>query len=260
MKYLIKSQIRLILLLSALLAICPYQIVNAEDEFHSEIRETISQWAQTLKEIQTAEEDWKSESLLLEGQKESLAAEEDDLKNSIKLAKEERDSSDKGSVELVNKKKKLEDVTKLIDSEITKFENRILKLDKVLPRPLRDKIAPQYETMRLSEEKKKEIGSAKRVQNLLAAVTEIEKFQNKITDVSEIIKVKDIEQQVDTLYFGLSIAYAVNKTGDWAAIATGNSGWEFKERKELGEKIKQLVQIARKEGEIDFVELESQVK
>ena len=114
--------------------------------------------------------------------------------------------------------------------------------------------------MRLSEEKKKEIGSAKRVQNLLAAVTEIEKFQNKITDVSEIIKVKDIEQQVDTLYFGLSIAYAVNKTGDWAAIATGNSGWEFKERKELGEKIKQLVQIARKEGEIDFVELESQVK
>ena len=198
--------------------------------------------------------------MLLEGQKESLAAEEVDLKNSIKLAKEERDSSDKDSVELVNKKKKLEDVTKLIDSEITKFENRILELDKVLPRPLRDKIAPQHETMRLSEEKKKEIGSAKRVQNLLAALTEIEKFQNKITDVSEIIKVKDVEQQVDTLYFGLSIAYAVNKTGDWAAVATGNSGWEFNERKELGEKIKQLVQIARKEGEIDFVELESQVK
>ena len=60
-------------------------VVDAEDEFHSEIRETISQWAQTLKEIQTAEEDWKSESLLLEGQKESLAAEEVDLKNSIKL-------------------------------------------------------------------------------------------------------------------------------------------------------------------------------
>ena len=93
-------------------------VVDAEDEFHSEIREIISQWAQTLKEIQTAEEDWKSESLLLEGQKESLAAEEVDLKNSIKLAKEERDSSDKDSVELVNKKKKLEDVTKLIDSEI----------------------------------------------------------------------------------------------------------------------------------------------
>ena len=105
MKNLIKSQTRLIFLLNAFLAICPYQIVNAEDEFHSEIRETISQWAQTLKEIQTAEEDWKSESLLLEGQKESLAAEEVDLKNSIKLAKEERDSSDKDSVELVNKKK-----------------------------------------------------------------------------------------------------------------------------------------------------------
>ena len=199
-----------------------------------------------------------SESLLLEGQG-GLAAEEVDLKNSIKLAKEERDSSDKDSVELVNKKKKLEDVTKLIDSEITKFENRILELDKVLPRPLRDKIAPQYETMRLSEEKERNWFS-KKVQNLLAALTEIEKFQNKITDVSEIIKVKDVEQQVDTLYFGLSIAYAVNKTGDWAAVATGNSGWEFNERKELGEKIKQLVQIARKEGEIDFVELESQVK
>ena len=60
MKYLIKSQIRLILLLSALLAICPYQIVNAEDEFHSEIRETISQWAQTLKEIQTETSNWVS--------------------------------------------------------------------------------------------------------------------------------------------------------------------------------------------------------
>ena len=31
-------------------------VVDAEDEFHSEIREIISQWAQTLKEIQTAEE------------------------------------------------------------------------------------------------------------------------------------------------------------------------------------------------------------
>ena len=260
MNYINKTTKTTKFILNIIIGLYCLNFVGAEDEYYSEIRETISQWAQTLKEIQTAEEDWKSESLLLEGQKESLTAEEDDLTDSIKLAKEERDSSDKDSVELVNKKKKLEDVTKLIDSEITKFENRILKLDKVLPRPLRDKFAPQYETMRLSEEKKKEIGSAKRVQNLLAAVTEIEKFQNKITDVSEIIKVKDIEQQVDTLYFGLSIAYAVNKTGDWAAIATGNSGWEFKERKELGEKIKQLVQIARKEGEIDFVELESQVK
>ena len=179
-------------------------VVGAEDEYYSEIRETISQWAQTLKEIQTAEEDWKSESLLLEGQKESLTAEEDDLTDSIKLAKEERDSSDKDSVELVNKKKKLEDVTKLIDSEITKFENRILKLDKVLPRPLRDKIAPQYETMRLSEEKKKEIEEKQKEFDKLK--TDMDECKQELQDSKTQLEEKQKEMEFFKSFLKNSVA------------------------------------------------------
>ena len=140
---------------------------------------------------------------------------------------------------MVNKKKKLEDVTKLIDSEITKFENRILNWTKSYLGLFETKLQAGRGCLEKRNWSKKNLG----------ALTE-----RKQTKLLQQILNKDV---VLNFVFGAGLQQQDRRLG---SVATGNSGWEFKERKELGEKIKQLVQIARKEGEIDFVELKSQVK
>ena len=104
-------------------------------------------------------------------------------------------------------------------------------------------------------------GSTGRVKNILAAIIKVEKFSNKITGTPLTVPLPNgKKQQVDTVFFGLSIAYAINQSGDYALVGKPTAeGWKFTEHNDRAEAIRRLVEVSRGEGEIEFVELPAQV-
>ena len=100
-------------------------------------------------------------------------------------------------------------------------------------------------------------GLAKRLNNVLNLLSEVEKFQQAVHLRDELHKSPDgREYNMKVLYFGIAAAYAVNETGDFALVGKpSESGWTFSERNDLAPRIKELVGVTTGDLDAKFVTL-----
>lgn len=105
---------------------------------------------------------------------------------------------------------------------------------------------------------KEKLGLNGRIQPLVQILTEAERFHGKLWAVTHSLKVGEVDKQMDVLYFGLSVAYAVD---DGATIAlegrSSPEGWNFTEMsgEEIALKVQTLYKAADGSGESQMVSL-----
>ena len=99
------------------------------------------------------------------------------------------------------------------------------------------------------------------MQNIVGILSQANKFNNTITLTSETRTVNSgKEVQVNTLYWGLAMAYYVDASGEYAGISypTAN-GWQTSLIEGVGSQIKQLIGVYEGENAIQFVKIPAQI-
>ena len=227
---------------------------------NEELRAKIEAWVDTLRQIQKEEADWDVEKQILLGSKDNLLADIGQLEELIAEAEDRKAKADTATVERSERQADLEAASGEVVKAVERMEARFVEISSFLPEPLLGILGAELELMR-DDAMKLKSGSTGRVKNLLSAIIKVEKFNNKITETPLTIPLPNGKnQQVDTVFFGLSIAYAINQSGEHALVGKPTvEGWKFTERNEYAEAIRRLVEVSRGEGEIEFVELPAHI-
>ena len=212
----------------------------------SETRSTLEKWVEARQLISKTHTDWQTDKetieqtqLLLERELKSVEEQMAKLgTNSTQVEKErvQAEAQLKSSNESLASSKEL----------AAKLEGQIRVLVPKLPTPLQDILKPQLARMPTDSADTK-MQATERMQVIVGALNELDKFNNAITTFSEKRKNQaGDEVAVETVYVGLGAAYFVNDAGDFAGSGTpGSNGWEWTIKPELAASVREVIHIFR---------------
>lgn len=227
-----------------------------------ELRASVREWVETMRKIQEEENSWTRDKEVLQGYREGLEKEIEDLKEEIERAKTRREGGDKQSLDKLTERDLYARAHDELVRQIRILEEGLAARLPLFPPPLREqaKVALAIETLQgglqLPPEKRSQDAS-KRLYNATELLAEVEKFQQQVHVHTELRKdPQGREFKMQMVYFGLAMAYGVNEDGSFAVTGRpGASGWEFQERKELAAGIQELVESASDEKHASFNKL-----
>jgi hypothetical protein len=227
-----------------------------------ELRTSVREWVETMRKIQEEETSWTRDKEVLQGYKESLEKEIEDLKEEIDRAKTRREGGDKKSLDMLSERDLYAAAQNGLVRQLRVLEEGLAARLPLFPPPLREqaKVALAIETLQsglqLPPDKQSQDVS-KRLYNATELLAEVEKFQQQVHVHTELHKdSKGREFKIQMVYFGLAMAYGVNEDGSFAVTGRpGANGWEFQERTKLAPKIQELVKSASDEKHASFTKL-----
>jgi hypothetical protein len=235
---------------------------NAPANGPDQLRISVREWIETMREIQKEEDSWEKDSEVLKGYKEGLEKEIEDLKEQIARAKTDRDGASKEDLDKVAKAEAYAKAKEALAAGLQELEKGVVARMPLMPAAL----AKEPKVAQIAEEVTKDAaltgdaakqGIAKRLNNVLNLLSEVEKFQQAVHLRDELHKAPDgREFNMKVLYFGMAAAYAVNETGDFALVGKpGDAGWTFTERNDLAPRIRELVGVTTGDIDAKFVTL-----
>lgn len=227
-----------------------------------ELRTSVREWVETMRKIQQEENDWSRDQEVLQNYKEGLGKEIVDLKEQIASARTRKEGGDQQSLDKVLDKEKYVSAEAELTRQIRLMEEDLANKIPMFPEPLRKtaKITQSIESLQRNltapaDAPAEEV--AKRLANATELLAEVEKCQQGIHVHSELRKDSlGREFNMQVVYFGLALAYAVNEDGSFALAGRATPvGWKFIERNDLAPQILKLVVSATSEKEISFTHL-----
>ncbi|MCH7227808.1 DUF3450 family protein [Haloferula sp. A504] len=245
-------------------------VLFAQDEPVSkteELKDSVREWIETMREIQNAEDAWERDRVLLEDQRSALESEIADLTERVGEAKVEKEGAEKESLDEIAKRDALVAANDMLAVEVRKLETAMVERLPSFPRPLADepRVKELMEQIRQDAAlsgKEAEGGLTKRLNNVINLLTEAEKWQQTV-HLRDELHVSDDGQKFNmkVVYFGLGAAYAVNGAGNFALVGTpGDEGWVFETRNDLAGDIKEMVDVLNGDVDARFVELPIDLK
>lgn len=233
--------------------------INAENSI-DETRAVLEQWVETRKIISEERKDWKIEKSILSETQALLSNELERLQKATEALRESSTQVDKERSDLTMEKDELKAAADVVAAKITQLETKTKAILPFLPEPLIERINPLIRRLPENPEKA-ELSLGERVQNIVGILGQANKFNNTITPTSETRKVSGgKEVQVNTLYWGLAIAYFVDASGDYAGIAyPTKNGWQTTLIDGAGPQILKLLSVYEGDGEIQFVEVPAKI-
>ncbi|MFD2256597.1 DUF3450 family protein [Luteolibacter algae] len=228
-----------------------------------ELRVTVNEWVDTMREIQEEENEWTRDQEVLQNYREGLEKEIIDLKEKISDAKTRKAGADAESLKQTQERDRFVAAKDELSVLVRSLEENMMDKLPLIPAPLRSepKVAQAIEDLqhdiKLPEDKRNE-GVSKRLLNLINLTAEIEKFQQTVVLRQELRSDdKGHEYNMQVIYFGLAVAYAVNDDGSLALVGhpSEKEGWKFEERKELAAEIKHLIAATTGDADAAFVTL-----
>jgi hypothetical protein len=235
---------------------------NAPANSPDELRTSVREWIETMREIQKEEDSWEKDSEVWNGIKEFREKEIEDLKEQIARAQTDRDGAGKEDLDKASKAEGYAKAKEALATGLQELEKGMVARLPLMPAAL----AKEPKVAQIAEEVTKDAaltgdaakqGIAKRLNNVLNLLSEVEKFQQAVHLRDELHKAPDgREFNMKVLYFGMAAAYAVNETGDFALVGKpGDSGWTFTERNDLAPRIRELVGVTTGDIDAKFVTL-----
>ncbi len=227
-----------------------------------ELRTSVREWIETMQKIQEEEDNWEKDREVLQGYKEGLEKEIEDLKEQIERAKTRKDGGDKQSLDKLAERDRFAAAQDELARQLQVLEKELAAKLPLFPEPLKQtpKVAQGIEalqkSLQLPEDKKTEDVS-KRLFNAVELLADVEKFQQSVHVHPELRKdSQGREFKMQMVYFGLAMAYGVNEDGNFALVGRpSESGWQFTERNDLAPQIKTLVASATSEKDSSFTRL-----
>jgi hypothetical protein len=247
------------------LAIASLLPVHAQEPVISpteELRTSIREWVETKQKIQQEENDWSRDQEVLQNYKEGLETEIASLKEQIASAKIRKEGADKESLEKVGERDRYLAAKTELTAIVRSLEESLSAKITSFPEPLakESKVAQGIEDLKrdiaLPLEKRGD-GVSKRLLNIVNLLTEAEKFQQTVHVRPELHKdSQGREFNVQVVYFGLAIAYAVNEDGTFALVGRPDAqGWKFEEKPDLATDISNLLSATTGEADATFINL-----
>ena len=227
-----------------------------------ELRNSVREWVETKRKIQQEENDWKRDLEVLQNYKEGLEKEIVDLTEQIKDAKNRKAGADQESLDQSAQRDRYVAAKSEMATIVRGFEESLMLKIPSFPPPLAKeaKVAQGIEDLKrdmsLPTEKRGE-NLSKRLLNVVNLLTEAEKFQQTVHVRSELHQDKQGKEfNMQVVYFGLAMAYAVNEDGSFALVGRPTpKGWQFEEREDLADDISKLLAATTGESEATFTNL-----
>ncbi len=227
-----------------------------------ELRTSVREWVETMRKIQQEENDWSRDREVLQNYKEGLEKEIADLKEQIASAKTRKEGADKESLDKVRERDRYVTAKDELATIVRNLEEQLIAKLPSFPEPLAKeaKVAQGIEDLKrdiaLPPAKRAE-GVSKRLLNVVNLLSEAEKFQQTVHVRPELHKdSKGREFNLQVVYFGLAMAYAVNEDGTFALVGRpGADGWRFEEKPELASAISKLLAATTGETDAAFINL-----
>ena len=243
-----------------LLSLCSSLSVVSAQESINDARALLDQWVETRQLISEEQQDWRVEKSILTETRTLLSDELDRLQKSIEELESTATAADEERSKLTEEKDELKKASKTVANQIIALEAKTKKLLPLFPEPLTERIKPLIH--RLPEDPENVKASlGERVQNIVGILSQANKFNNTITLTSETRAVNSgKEVQVNTLYWGLAMAYYVDSSGNYSGISypTAN-GWQTSLIEGAGPQIKKLIGVYDGEDAIQFVKIPAQI-
>ena len=236
--------------------------ISQETSPLEQTREQLRSWLETKQKQQTEINEWKNDQEVLSNYKEGLIKEIATYKQQIADAKVLAGAADQESTDKISARDQFIAAEKLLSTDLRKMEEEFATLIPLLPPPVARaaKISVGLETLKKNlalpiDAQADDV--AKRLANLTELMAEAEKFQQGVNVFPELHKKSDgSEYNMQVVYFGLSIAYAVNEDSTFALLGVPTAtGWKFTEANELAVDIQKLIVTATTEKDVSFTNL-----
>ena len=227
-----------------------------------ELRLSVGRWIETMTAVQQEENDWKRDKEVLQNYKEGLEKEIGDLKEQIASAETRKLGADKASLDKVAERDLYLSAKNELSATVRQLEENLSKRLAVFPPALASepKVAQAIEDLKRDlalPADQRDTQVSKRLLNLITLVGEAEKFQQTVHIRPELHKDKSgREYNMQVLYFGLAMAYAVNEDNSLALTGRpGADGWKFEEAPALAGDIRKLIASTAGEQDAAFIQL-----
>lgn len=243
-------------------SVCAFTAAAApKNALYEETKSTVTQWAEAENLISKELNDWKEEKAILEDLARLLESEKESLSEKIEKTKESATEADKRREEIVDRKESLEEASTVVRENLEKLEDGIRSLVPYLPENYVESIKP---LIRQLPEKGQptQLSLSIRLRNVVGILSQANKFDNVISLETE---TREFEggpsKQVSTLYYGFSIAYYSDASGENAGYGypTAN-GWEWKETSGYGPAILNMISMYQKGKQAEFVKIPVVIK
>ncbi|MCC5806084.1 MAG: DUF3450 family protein [Opitutales bacterium] len=219
------------------------------------LQATLQEWVEVEKAVSEEENNWLIERQLIGDSIAVLTAQRDTFEERKAAAEETTSRAAAERLELAEERESLEAVSRLTEETVRAYERQMLDLIPRLPDPLRQELSAV--TRRIPRDPEDtSLGLSVRVQNLVAVLSQVDRFNTTVTKVSEIRDLEEGAREVSTLYFGLAVAYFVDQTGSFAGYGLpGADGWEWRTDTSLSGPLRNLMAVYEGTREAQFIAL-----
>jgi len=221
-----------------------FGIIASEASNLGSLESLVEQWVGLRKEIvqerqawNQKQQQWRQEIALLE--KESNILEEE-------IAKARKfEANNAGEIaEQLKHKEMLRITVDEVGSVVDKTVSRILETEPAIPKPLRKDSLRRLK----SENGNSKPHVTQRLQLLVASMEEIEKTENGIHTVRELLLIEGQRREMDIIYLGLGCGFAVSPDNSVAAIGyPAKEGWQWTAAHETAAEVRKLINIKNHE-------------
>lgn len=220
----------------------------------------LSEWISLEKKISEEKFAWIEQKEVIGNSIEFMETEIASLKDIIKTAEETASAGERKRAELDGKKTELDAATTLMTEAVADYEGQIKKLALTWPVAFRKSVDTFLKRIP-NEEQKKTTPITIRLQNVVAIMSQFDKFQSVVTKDTGIQDVGGESREVTTLYFGFAYAYFVDGTGAYSGYGYPSSteGWDWKPDSSIAESVSNLVAIYDRSVDASFLGMPAKI-
>ena len=235
-------------------------LVNAANPL-AETRSQLREWVETKQITSEEKADWRTEEAILTDTEALLSNELDRISKALEEFQTTATAAEEDRGKLNSEKEQLSAAANVVVSQIGALETAMKAIIPTLPAPLVDRIKPLIRRLPDDPDNTK-LSLGERVQNIVGILSQADKFNTTITQTSESREIENGKTvEVRTLYWGLSQAYYVDASAQYAGIGYPTpTGWEWPRIDDAGVAIKRLLDVYEGGEAIQFVDVPARIK
>jgi len=231
--------------------------LHADSQAVDQATAKLRKWVETRQLIGEVRSSWKADKAILKAETELLKDQIEALENDVRRLEDMASRTEARRRQLLEQRDSLRQGRNTFRELLQPLEQDVMELAVRFPKPLQDEIRPLLQILRGAEGD--ESATSDQAAPLLDILQQADRFNTKITVRNELQAHPGIgDRQVETLYWGLSFAFAADKSGALATFGFPEpDGWKFKPIDSNAEGIRLLLDTASGNVEsIRFVPLQ----
>ena len=217
---------------------------------------TLEQWVETERKISEAEAGWEAEMASMQDLIAVYRDESATLDKIIEAAEKDTSAAEARRAELLEQDAAVKQIENQLVQQLALAERSIKSLEKLLPEPLSQELAPLFRAIPENPDETK-LSIGQRIQPVVAILTQIQKF-NQVVTVVEGFREFEAGRTVQTekIYFGLGAAFYVDQTNEHAGYGVpGADGWTWKDDNSLIADVRSFLDIYRGTQQARYIRL-----